>query len=44
MRYARDLSAIKRIELGRGKRQIVVGGRLESKYQITVPETLDAGV
>ncbi|WP_366663966.1 type IV toxin-antitoxin system AbiEi family antitoxin domain-containing protein [Mesorhizobium sp.] len=35
---------LKRIELGRGKRQIVVGGRLESKYQITVPETLDAGV
>lgn len=35
---------LKRIDLGRGKRQIVVGGRLDSKYQITVPETLDAGV
>jgi len=35
---------LKRIDLGRGKRQIVVGGRLDSKYQITVPETLDGGV
>lgn len=35
---------LKRIDLGRGKRQIVVGGKLNSKYQITVPETLDAGV
>ena len=32
-----------RIGLGRGKRQIVAGGRLDSKYQITVPEALDAG-
>nr|WP_246699520.1 type IV toxin-antitoxin system AbiEi family antitoxin domain-containing protein [Rhizobium sp. BK538] len=35
---------LKRLDLGRGKRQIAVGGRLDSKYQITVPETLDAGV
>lgn len=32
-----------RIDLGRGKRQIVAGGRFDPKYQITVPETLDAG-
>jgi len=35
-----DLS---RIELGHGKRQIVPGGRYDPKYQITVPENLDAG-
>ncbi|MBB3407777.1 hypothetical protein FHT87_001677 [Rhizobium sp. BK316] len=35
---------LKRIDLGHGKRQIVVGGRLDSKYQITVPAALDAGV
>lgn len=33
-----------RIDLGQGKRQIVSGGRLDSKYRITVPKTLDAGV
>lgn len=27
-----------RIELGAGKRQVIVGGRLEGRYQITVPE------
>lgn len=32
-----------RIDLGHGKRQIVPGGRLDPKYQITVPERLDAG-
>ncbi len=30
------------IDLGRGKRQIVAGGRYDPKYQITVPEVLDA--
>jgi hypothetical protein len=35
-----DLS---RVELGHGKRQIVPGGRYDPKYQITVPENLDAG-
>ena len=32
-----------RIDLGRGKRMLVRGGRLDPKYQITVPEDLDAG-
>lgn len=31
------------IGLGRGKRMLVRGGRLDSKYRITVPENLDAG-
>lgn len=30
-----------RIDLGRGKRAIVKGGRLDTKYQITVPESGD---
>lgn len=33
-----------RIDLGRGKRQIVKNGRYDAKYQITVPDTLNAGV
>ncbi len=33
---------LNRIELGHGKRQIVPGGRYDPKYQITVPENLDA--
>jgi hypothetical protein len=33
-----------RIDLGRGKRQLVAGGRYDAKYQITVPEDLDAHV
>lgn len=32
-----------RIDLGSGKRMLVRGGRLDPKYQITVPEDLDAG-
>ena len=31
------------IDLGRGKRMLVRGGRLDPTYQITVPEDLDAG-
>lgn len=31
------------IDLGSGKRMLVRGGRLDPKYQITVPENLDAG-
>ena len=31
------------VDLGRGKRMLVRGGRLDPKYQITVPEELDAG-
>ena len=31
-----------RVELGKGKRMLAKGGRLDSKYQITVPENLDA--
>ena len=30
-----------RIDLGTGKRMLVSGGRLNSRYQITVPEDLD---
>jgi hypothetical protein len=30
--------------LGKGKRMLVRGGKLETKYNITVPENLDAGV
>lgn len=32
-----------RIDLGSGKRMLVRGGKLDPKYQITVPEDLDAG-
>ncbi len=31
------------IDLGKGKRMLVRGGKLDTKYQITVPEDLDAG-
>lgn len=31
-----------RIDLGTGKRMLVRGGKLDSRYQITVPEDLDA--
>jgi hypothetical protein len=31
------------IDLGKGKRMLVRGGKLDSKYNITVPENLDAG-
>lgn len=33
----------KDIDLGRGKRMLVRGGKLDPKFNITVPETLDAG-
>ncbi len=32
------------IYLGKGKRMLVRGGKLDAKYNITVPENLDAGV
>ena len=32
-----------RIDLGKGKRMLVRGGKLDPKYQITVPDDLDAG-
>jgi len=32
-----------RIEIGKGKRVIAKGGRLDTKYQITVPEALHGG-
>jgi len=35
--WAEDLD-VNRIELGSGKRQLYKGGRLDAKYQITVPE------
>lgn len=31
------------IDLGKGKRMLARGGKLDTKYQITVPENLDAG-
>ncbi len=31
------------IDLGKGKRMLVRGGKLDPKYNITVPENLDAG-
>jgi Transcriptional regulator, AbiEi antitoxin, Type IV TA system/Transcriptional regulator, AbiEi antitoxin N-terminal domain len=33
----------KEIDLGSGKRMLVRGGKLDSKFNITVPENLDAG-
>ena len=32
-----------RIDLGKGKRMLARGGRLDAKYLITVPEDLDGG-
>jgi hypothetical protein len=32
------------IDFGKGKRMLVRGGKLDTKYNITVPENLDAGV
>jgi len=32
------------IDLGKGKRMLVRGGKLDTKYNITVPENLDGGV
>jgi len=32
------------IDLGKGKRMLVPGGKLDPKYNITVPENLDGGV
>ena len=31
-----------KIDLGKGKRMIAKGGKLDPKYQITVPEEMDA--
>jgi hypothetical protein len=31
------------VDLGKGKRMLVRGGKLDLKYNITVPENLDAG-
>jgi hypothetical protein len=33
----------KNIDLGRGKRMLVRGGKLDPTYNITVPESIDAG-
>lgn len=33
-----------KIDLGKGKRMLVKGGKLETKYHITVPENLDGGL
>jgi hypothetical protein len=32
------------IDLGKGKRMLVRGGKLDPKYNITVPDNLDASV
>ncbi len=32
------------IDLGKGKRMLVRGGKLDTKYNITVPETLDGSL
>jgi hypothetical protein len=32
------------VDLGKGKRMLVPGGKLDTKYNITVPENLDGGV
>lgn len=32
-----------RVDLGKGKRMLVAGGRLDKQYQITVPNSLDQG-
>ena len=32
-----------RIDLGKGKRMLVRGGKLDPKFKITVPESIDAG-
>jgi hypothetical protein len=34
----------KGIDLGQGKRMLVRGGKLDTKFNITVPENLDASV
>ena len=34
----------KSVDLGKGKRMIVRGGKLDTKFNITVPGNLDAGV
>jgi hypothetical protein len=33
----------KEIDLGHGKRMLASGGKLDTKFNITVPENLDAG-
>ena len=33
-----------KVDLGTGKRMLVRGGKLDTKYNITVPETLDGGI
>jgi hypothetical protein len=32
------------IDLGKGKRMLARGGKLDTKYNVTVPENLDAGL
>jgi len=32
------------IDLGKGKRMLVRGGKLDTKYNITVPENLDGSI
>jgi len=32
-----------RIDLGRGKRMLVPGGKLDSRFNIPVPESINAG-
>lgn len=37
-----DMIERSKIDLGKGKRMIVRGGKLDKTYQITVPEDMDA--
>ncbi len=37
-----DRLDLRTVDLGRGKRMLVRGGKLDSKYQITMPENIDA--
>lgn len=39
-----DQLDVSRVNLGSGPRQVVAEGRLDSKYQITIPRSLDSGV
>lgn len=40
----RDQLDVSRVNLGSGPRQVVADGRLDSKYQITIPRGSDSGV
>ena len=41
---ARRGAQVTGIDLGKGKRMLMRGGKLDTKYNITVPENLDGGL